>query len=387
MSAWLARHGRAGPWAPWLWAALCVFALRLVLGLVLAAAWVLVRPPALLDGGALQQAALNVWVRWDAVHYLALADVGYAGVSVGDTVFYPLYPVLVRAAAAALPLAGAGLLVSTLAAVAALAGVYVLAERHYGPEAGRWAATALAVYPTALFLVAPFTEALFLALTVWAFVAAEQGRWLRTGALAGLAALTRGPGLLTVPALAWLALRQWRAARGSQWALALRASLGLLLAAGGGLAFLVYRQARGWPPMGAVLRAYSGVELLDPVRGVAYAVAQVLRVPDVPTVLDMVSAVVFGVVLVLLARQARWRNGAWLIYFGLNLLFDLSKHSLTAAAWQSLARYVLVLFPAFVVAGAWLARQTQRVRFIYVTLSSAGLLIVSVLYVLWIFVG
>ncbi|MCC7359366.1 MAG: hypothetical protein IT317_07810 [Anaerolineales bacterium] len=387
MRAWLARHGRAGPWAAWLWAALCVLGLRLALGLVLAGAWWVLRPYLPIGAGSVwQQAALDMWVRWDAVHYLTLADVGYAGVSVGDTVFYPLYPALVGAAAKLLPVTAAGLLVSTGAAVAALAGVHVLAERHYGPAAGRWAATALAVYPTALFLVAPFTEALFLALTVWAFVLAERERWPAAGALAGLAALTRGPGLLTVPALAWLAVTQWRAA-GGKAALAVRAGLGLALAAGGGLAFLVYRQAQGWPPMGVVLRAYSGVELLNPVRGVSYAVAQVLRVPDLPTVLDMASAIVFGGLLLVMARQTRWRNGAWLVYFGLNLLFDLSKHSLTAAAWQSLARYVLVLFPAFIAAGDWLARQTRRVRFAYLTFSSAGLLGLSALYALWFFVG
>ena|SRR5271157_3379001 len=38
---------------------------------------------------------IDVWLRWDAVHYMNIAAFGYRGVGVGDTVFFPLYPYLV----------------------------------------------------------------------------------------------------------------------------------------------------------------------------------------------------------------------------------------------------------------------------------------------------
>jgi hypothetical protein len=392
---WLALNTRQGPWAAWLWAGGLVLTLRLVLGLSMAGAWWLLRPhlplaPAASAGGWLAEGLVGVWERWDAVHYLALATVGYEGVSVGDTVFYPLYPLVVRGVARLLGghVGGAALAISTVAAVTALAGLYRLSERRYGPVAAQWAVSVLAAYPTALFLIAPFTEATFLALTVWAFVCAEDERWPLAGVLAVLAALTRGPGLLTVPALAWLAWRQWqRQPVGRRWSFAVRVGLSLALAAAGGGAFLVYRAAQGWPPVNAVLRAYSGVELLDPIRGTYHALVQAATQLDLPAALDLASATLFGGLLVAMLVRPRWRVGAWLIYFGSNLVFDLSKHSLTAAAWQSLARYVLVLFPAFIVLGDWLAHQGRRSRFVYLTVSSAGLLVLSMLFALWFFIG
>jgi hypothetical protein len=72
---------------------------------------------------------------------------------------------------------------------------------------------------------------------------------------------------------------------------------------------------------------------------------------------------------------------------GGNLAFFMSKHSLVASSWQSLARYVLVLFPAFIVLGDWLASLSPRWRFAYLLTSSLGLLILSALYAVGWFIG
>src|SRR5207302_5745906 len=58
----------------------------------------------------------------------------------------------------------------------------------------------LALFPASLFFSAVYTEALFLALSVGAFLAARRGRWWLAGLLGGLAAATRNVGVtLLVP--------------------------------------------------------------------------------------------------------------------------------------------------------------------------------------------
>ena len=79
----------------------------------------------------------------------------------------------------------------------------------------------LAVFPAALFLQAVYAESLFLCLALAVFLTAERGRWAPTGALLGLALLTRPTGVALVPPLLLLA---WRS--GAR----LRAFGGLLLA-------------------------------------------------------------------------------------------------------------------------------------------------------------
>ena len=388
----------------WLRAAVAVISLRLVLGLVMGLTWIVARPylpvEALAKQGAYGalpaytsvagEALLGVWPRWDAVHYLNLALRGYFGVSVGDSAYYPLYPGLTWLLAPIFKneFVLAGLIVSSLSALVALACLYHLTESYADRQTAHGAVVALACYPTALFLVAPYTESLFLALTLAVFVGARARRWWLAGLLGFLASLTRGPGMFTAAALLPIALDQARRGVGPRsWRQALSVVAGLALPVAGGLAFLGWRAAVGFPPPTVILERYSGLTLVDPVRGLIAAVVQWRRVLDLPTTLDVVSALLFvGLTLVMIISR-RWRRPEWVIFVTGNLLFMLSKQSFVASSLQSASRYVLVLFPIFMMLGQWLARQRPRVQIAYVSLSTFALLLLSALYALWFFIG
>jgi hypothetical protein len=391
--------------AAWWLSAVVVAALRLGLGAVMAAVWLAIHPylpaslatvdPMLTGGhtyGRLAEAALGVWPRWDAVHYLGLARLGYFQVGVGESVFYPLYPLLVRGVA---PVVGgddlaAGLLVSTLAAVVVFAMLYQLGDQAYGPDAARLGVVAMAVYPTAFFLLAPFTESVFIGLTLATFVAAGARRWWLAGLVGALASLARGPGILTAAAIAWIAWTQrpeWRGTGIRSVIPPVPVLAGVILPVAAGAGFVLWRAAAGFPPMGSVLLQYSHLELIDPLRGLALAVIQFVQVHDLPTTLDVASALLFLGAFAAMVANPRWRRVEWLVYVALNLATFLSKQSIVASSLQSLARYVLSLFPVFILAGDWLSRRSQRARFVYFAGSSIGLLILAAGYSLWWFIG
>ena len=75
---------------------------------------------------------------------------------------------------------------------------------------------AVALGPMAFFLSAVYSESVYLALTLGAFLSARQGRWARAGLLGALAAATRSSGLLVILALVLLWLEANRPA--SRWA-------------------------------------------------------------------------------------------------------------------------------------------------------------------------
>jgi hypothetical protein len=75
----------------------------------------------------------------------------------------------------------------------------------------RWAVLLTALFPTGFFLLAPFTEALFLLLAVSAFWFARRGRWGWAAVAGAGAALTRPVGVVVAIGLAVEAIRQWRA--------------------------------------------------------------------------------------------------------------------------------------------------------------------------------
>src|SRR5207247_8014057 len=149
----------------------------------------------------------DVWARWDSVFFVRIAEHGYDHASAA---FYPLYPGLV--AALGRVFGGhyvlAGVVISLAACLGAFALLYRIAEERLGAE-GAWRAVLyLAIFPTALFLQAVYSESLYLLLVLAAFVTAERGRFAAAGVLSGLAILTRVTGLALLPALAVLA---WRA--------------------------------------------------------------------------------------------------------------------------------------------------------------------------------
>jgi len=102
----------------------------------------------------------------------------------------------------------AGIVVSLAAALAAFVLLYRLTEIRLGPEGARRAVLYLAVFPMALFLGAVYSESMFLALAIGAFVLAERRHWLGAGLVTGLAMLTRVAGVALLPALVVMAWRQ-----------------------------------------------------------------------------------------------------------------------------------------------------------------------------------
>ncbi len=161
-------------------------------------------------------ALLGAWNQWDGYWYTTIAHQGYW--TWQATAFFPLYPLLIRAVSF---VAGPhwlliGMAISNLAALAAFAGVGLLAANEQGGRvaAGR-AVRVFAAYPLAFFLAAPYTEGLFVAFAAFTLLFARRGMWRWAALTAFLAALTRPTSAVLFLPLVWEFGRQhgwWRAA-------------------------------------------------------------------------------------------------------------------------------------------------------------------------------
>jgi hypothetical protein len=203
--------GQRGLWTP-----LEVFAWsRLALWVAALAAYLLFEPnvnpevyrwesPYLHDLGW----ASDVWARWDSRWFLQIAEDGYSYPSFTPA-FFPLYPALVGAVGRVL--GGHYVLGGTIVSLAACAAAFVLLYRLgrvlLDEAAAVRAVLYLALFPTAIVLGAVYSESLYLALAIGAFLAAERGRFALSGGAAGLALLTRSAGVALLPALAIIAWR------------------------------------------------------------------------------------------------------------------------------------------------------------------------------------
>lgn len=172
------------------------------------------------QSGGIPAFLAHFWQRFteagDSPHYLFIAENGYqpGGEDAKWIVFYPLYPLLIRAmsvvTAGNLPLAA--VLLSQIcwggcgAVALRLAGCWLKRKQAIT------AVLFLAVYPFAFFAMGVYTESLFLLLCMSCIVWAYQKQWPLAGVAGGLAALCRTQGMVLLLPVLWL----WLMARKNQ---------------------------------------------------------------------------------------------------------------------------------------------------------------------------
>lgn len=301
-----------------------------------------------------------MWTRWDARHFLEIAEFGYTDERSDPhaTAFFPLWPLLIRGlSATGLSPALAAMVLSTAASVVAVAYLYRLAEEGQG-GAGRRASLYLLFFPSAVFLVAPYSESLFLAGAIPAFYYARHQRWLVSGAYAAVAMGARAAGAFLLVGLLLEFVRQ-RDFSGATLRRGLAAGVVALLPL---LAFAAYLwQVRGDPlyfftdqglgwgrelsgPLEA-LRATWGATRVDAGEGALTNFVIGWRVEIVAVALGMLS-----VVWALVKRE--WGYAGFMGVLLASLM--------TSSIYLSVPRMLLSMFPIVLFLAEWTGRDAKR---------------------------
>lgn len=313
---------------------------------------------------------LDLWNRWDAPHYLRVAEVGYrTGTPPPDDplfiVFFPLFPLAVRIVAVVVRnLVLSGLLVSFAASVGAAWFLYRLVELDRGADEAWRTVLLLMTFPTAYFLAAPYSEALFLFAVVASIYAARTNRWIGAGLAGALATGTRVTGVALAPALLAEALRG-RVPTSER----IRRLAWVVLSAAGLVAYLAINHVVHGDAFWflEVQRSHWFQKAIPPWQSIVDGVTALLNGVGDPTgrfiYIGRIAAFVFAVpVLVLAIRRVRVANS---LYAWSGFLLILS------ASWLiSLPRYLLVLYPIFMVE----ARFTSSKRVLAPVLATGALL-------------
>jgi hypothetical protein len=333
---------------------------------------------------------LGAWQRWDATWYLRIVEQGY---HTGDPslVFPPLYPILTRLVAALpgfSPLL-AGMLVSTAAAFVAFTLMYRLASGDVGQVVARRAVVYLAIFPWAYFLMAPYSESLFLATTLAAFLFARQRRWWLAGLLGAAAALTRVQGLLLLLPLAYELVVQARvqdaARRGARFAYFVRNAapltlIPLALACFAGYLYFAIGDQTLWANLGG---DEWKLHFAFPWQGVVGSIQAIVRGSPSPlySFPDLAVTILFGTLTVLTFRRLGAGPG---LYMAAMLLVPMTKIT-PDDRLASMPRYVLVLYPGFMILA--MAGERQWVNRIIVFSSVLLLCLFAMLFTLWQWTG
>ena len=180
---------------------------------------------------------LEPWYFWDVHYYVEIVRNGYQpGAATAN--FHPLYPWISTLVALVIrePLFSL-LLVSSIACILLVICFYRLAVLDIDEQQAWQAAALLLVWPASVAVFIPYTEALFLLLSVYCLFSARHQKFWLAGVSGALASLTRQQGVFLMLPLAW---EIWESS-GRQWSKTLRNSLPVLLVPAGYVVWVVYR--------------------------------------------------------------------------------------------------------------------------------------------------
>ena len=316
---------------------------------------------------------VDLWFKWDTQWFDSIARYGYVGPVDAvlhrdfhyNIAFFPGLPALMKAGMwlGASPTA-TGLAVSF---VAGFAAAVALGRLSTGLGAsGQLGVLGWALAPTALFLTAAYTEALFCAFAFWAWYLARRQAWAWAGLLAAGASLVKVNGLfLGVGLILMFALTRPR-----RWS----ASPFLLLPFAATAAYVAYLRAitGSWRAWQDAEQTYWHRTLTDPFHSLATTVSRMLDPADphnsastpVRFLLELLAMAVILIVLVWLARERLWPELTYAALTAMSLA--------TSSVYLSVPRTLVVLFPVWTGLALLLTRRRWLV-IPYAVLAAAGL--------------
>lgn len=306
---------------------------------------------AYIAGRIIEKSADPIWYlvfkalsRWDTLNYYILAEEGYtfSGPHQPLLAFFPVFPWLLR------PLGyltqnyfTPGVLISGCSAV--IAGYYLqaLVALDYDDETAHRALKYFFLFPTAYFLALPYTESLFLALTLGSWYEARRGRWGIAGVAGLLSSLTRLQGLVLFPALL---LEAWMQRRERPW----WRMLGVLLVPMGfGIYMLMNWKIAGSPlAFTLVQKSYWSNQMVPPWEPLKSAMDYVLHAKPTEqgTSVEVMRLWTFGLTALSLLLGVRRLRLTYQLYAWAQFTMAM------LSSWlMSLPRYVLCLFPLFII--------------------------------------
>ncbi len=338
---------------------------------------------------------LNELVRWDSQQYLRIAQFGYVnqGDAANGIVFFPFYPFLIRIITFDFNYANlSGLIISNVSSILTVVYLFKLVKLDYSDSVAKKTILFLCIFPTACFLSAVYTESVFLLLTIASLYYARNSNWPLAGLLGILSTLTRITGLVLVPTLAveyfyqkklTIKLNKMISLNGfftyiKVKALDRRLFWSIIPATG----FLIYLFINfivtGNPFTFASVESKHFFQDFNPLAGWKSAIGHWTTTSYPNNLMIGVFQVifaVFGYLMIVIGYKLKLRPSYQICMFFTWLV------AVSTSFWLSVPRYILVVFPQFIVLG--LLSNRKSVTIIITVLSIAGL----VFYTWWFATG
>lgn len=334
------------------------------------------------NNSVLSKHLLAPWYRWDTTHYLEIAEFGYDYENI-NTVWPPLYPFLIKMVTFVVksPLIAA-LTISGLFSIVAFILLFFLVQDLFDKKTAKDTLFFLVIYPASFYLIAGYSESIFLTFSLAVIILSRRKQWLLAGLFSALATLTRVQGILLVVPIFIELISDYKKQKKKKELII--NSLSLLYAPfiyGLYSLYVFYGIRADWP--WNTLANYWGQQFSFPWMGfigtteILLGKINVIDItPDIVKTANLIFSLASIYFLIKIAKKIPF---SLTLYSGLMMILILGKID-NNTSMVSTTRYLVVVFPIFISQAMFVSNKLSR---LLVFAISIALQIIFIIYFYW----
>ncbi len=332
------------------------------------AIWLLpIRPDFMLKDSTSKTNIFTIWANFDGMHYLELAKYWYGSVYTNyHYAFFPVYPWLIRTFNFFNSYLATGLVFSHIFLIFSLYFLYRLIIFDSSSKVAKSTILVMLLFPTSFFFGSVYTESFFLFLSVLTFYCARKNNFFLAAIFASIASATRITGIFLLPALM---IEFYLANKSNIKSMITNPKvLSLLIAPIGLWEYLQYQYLKTGDYLFFIHQqpgfgANRAVDKLILIHQVFFRYFKMMIFVDhtsltfITVLIEFLIAAIFFILCLLAIKKIR-------LSYTVYCLLSFALPTLTGT-FSSMPRYVLVLFPLFIILGDWYQHQNPKVQKIY----------------------
>lgn len=320
------------------------------------------------------------WANFDGEHYLSIATYGYKGL---EQAFFPIFPLLISFLAkpfspdllsSLINYTIVGLIISNLSFLLAMLYLFELITIDYSKKIAFLTLVMIICFPTSFYFGSLYNESLFLLLSVLTFLNARKGKWFLAAIFGLIASGTRVFGILLLPAILIEAYRSKEKFSKIFWVFLI--PLGFIIymwyqyiTVGDPLAFYHLQKNVGE-------QHQTGI-ILPPQVFYRYTKMLLSFEGFKPIYQTIILEFFVGIIFLILPIYGYFKKirFSYIFYSLLGFLLPSIQGS-----FSSLPRYVLILFPSFLILSIWFDKMPRKIKVILLLCLIALLVIEAALF-------
>ncbi|MDR1101611.1 MAG: glycosyltransferase family 39 protein [Clostridiales bacterium] len=332
---------------------------------------------------------LNVFMRWDGLHYSNIAAQGYGEFNSFNYAFFPLYPILINLLNRLTNVGyfQSAIYISRVAFFIFIIILYNTVKKRHDSKRALYTVISASLFPGAFFYIAPYTESLFVLLALVTFLSCEKERWLCASICVMFACSLKFLGVILIPIVIIEYLHKYRRIY-PNFLFFLLMPLGL-----GGYMYFLYQETGNALYFSFCETAYSRFKALPPlpliksvknlitaIKSQAYTAAS-----DFILFKNYLMETVFSITnIICIIFSYKKIERKYFLYCILAFIIPFSTF-VGAEGLSGMIRYSLALFPLFFMFGEWF--ETRWFRWTYSLLGISLNIFLMSLYAAWYWVA